>query len=180
MSNATKIVAASGGRFADRAIDRIIAGEMFHCSTLDTSLANDAAMDMVMVVPAPGLDNLYTHMSVYAACGGDADFYFYEGCVYSGGTPKATPNHKRYSDKVWRGTMLDGPTISSTGIELLAQFLPGGSGGNAIGGDGGFDMEWGLKPSTNYLLRIVNRSGQAQRASIGCSHYEAERIPDRS
>lgn len=167
----------TGNKFPDSPQARIHQGRMFHCSHLESAVADDGFVQMVMTTP-DATD--YTHMTVYAACGGNAIFSFHEGATFTGGTALATPNQKRYSTATWRGTMTSQPdTVPNTGTQLLIQFLPGGSGGNAIGAGTEFNAEWALKPSTNYLIRLQNVSGQTQYGSIGCSHYASTVLGDR-
>lgn len=147
---------------------------MYHCSLSSASLADGASLDMIIVTPASD----YPHMKIEAACGGDAELLLYEGVVYSGGNLEAVPNHKRYSDNVWAGTVLSGATVSDPGTQLSVQFMPGGRGGQASGAGADFDNEWVLKNGTAYLVRLTNRAGQAKRASLGCSHYSAPQMAD--
>lgn len=55
------------------------------------------------------------------------------------------------------------PTVTNVGNLLDNELLAGILGGAASG------EHWDLKPSTNYLIRIINRAGSAQSMSIAAT-----------
>ncbi len=153
---------------------RLHRGTMYHCSALTSTLGDGVNFQMSLTTP----DDDRPHMIIEAACGGDADLLFYEGATVSAGMIEDVPNHKRTSSNVWGGVMRVSPTVTDAGTLLSSQFMPGGSHSQAVGSAQTFGLEWVLKPSTTYLIRMTNRSGSAQRASIGCDHYSSPLIAD--
>lgn len=168
------LLGASGRRIADDPHSRVHQGVMYHCSAINASVASDANFDMLITTPADD----YIHMIIEAASGGLSEVRFYEGAAFSGGTPEAVMNVKRTSTREWGGTMVTAPTVSDVGTLLSAQVMPGGVKNQAVGGDASFSIEWICKVSTNYLIRLTNRSGGATRMSIGCNHYSSPLIAD--
>ena len=64
------------------------------------------------------------------------------------------------------------PTVNADGVRIDHQFIPGGTGGQTIGGSGGERNEWIFAPSTIYVFRLTNRSGNVQPASLAIEWYE--------
>jgi hypothetical protein len=149
-------------------------GRMWHCSTSSASLADGDSLDMI-ISPPPGD---FIGMLLEGACGGDAEFLFYEGVVFTGGSVETVYNLKRTVNRQWRGTMTTGATVSSPGTLLSTQFLPGGQKNQAAGASGTIELPWILNVNKVYLVRLTNRAGGAKRASIGCNHYSSPFIPD--
>lgn len=139
----------------------------YHVENGGTPLANGANLDIVFAA-GPGTT---PHMTVAAFCGGDAEFFLYEGATSTGGTPFVPHYRNRTVAASSNVAMVIKPTITSTGTELLEEFLPGGTKKKA-GGGGGEALEWVLSPLTNYLLRLTNISGSAQIAELSLEWYE--------
>lgn len=142
-------------------------GRMWHCSVSSASLADNASLDMI-ISPTPG-DVI--GMLIEAACGGDAELGFYEDVVFTGGDVETVYNLNRTVGGQWGGIMRTGATVSNAGTLLSFQFLPGGQKNQATGAAGSIDLPWILNPNKHYMIRLTNRAGAAERASIGCDHY---------
>ena len=167
---------AIGEWVCDDPHSRVHQGAMWHCSVLASSVADGASLDMVITAPAGD----FPHMTLEAACGGSAELQFYEGTISSSGTVETIYNHKRTSSATWAGDIRTNPTIlsSNLGTLLTVQYMPGGSKSQAVGSGQTFDLEWIIRNDVSYLLRLTNRSGSTQRASIGCNHYSCPRLAD--
>lgn len=116
--------------------------------------------------------SVYAHLIAMGACGGDAELALYEAPDISAGTPVTPLNHNRISTHVSTVTVVRDPTVNDTGDLLDMLLVPGGTGGNAIGSTGNQREEWILAPATVYLVRIINRAGNAQPASLKAEWYE--------
>ncbi len=64
------------------------------------------------------------------------------------------------------------PTVTSAGNQLYITLLPGGARNQATGGTARPGTERVLRTNTNYLLRLTNRAGGNQPASLGIQWYE--------
>jgi hypothetical protein len=171
-----RVRAAGDGQLvtADAALAQVDSGFMYHCSSLNASLANDASFDMAITNPADD----YIHMIVEAAGSGTSELYLYEGTAFTGGNAETVFNLKRTSTRLWGGVMVTAPTVSDVGTLLSVQVMPGGARNQASGGSASFSLKWICKAGTNYMVRLTNRSGGAVRASIGCNHYSSGLIAD--
>lgn len=114
------------------------------------------------------------HMVWDIGAGGDAEVFHYEGVTTSdNGTLALQANTNRLSVNTAVTIIYHTPTISNLGTQLPPNsYLPGGTGGNAGGGTRDHDVEWILKKNTKYLLRVTNRSGQAQPIGTILQWYE--------
>ena len=132
-------------------------------------LASLASIDIVMASPA----GVFPHVMVDGMCLGDAELYFYEGASTTGGTLFTPINRNRnYAiSNPSQVAMVINPTVNSTGTEIDAQIIPGGSGKKSGGGTGA-TLEYVLKPLTNYLFRLTNVNGTAHAAFLTLEWYE--------
>ena len=130
-------------------------------------LANGDSINIVLAA-GPGVT---PHMTVGSFCGGDSEFFLYEGATSTGGTSFTPVRRNRTIATPSDVAMVINPTITSTGTELFEEFLPGGTKKKA-GGGGGDSLEYVLAPLTNYLIRLTNVSGSAQIAELMLEWYE--------
>ena len=132
-------------------------------------IADNANADILIQVGANRLHAVWN-----LSCGGNSETYFYEGTTFSAaGTAITAYNQNRSSAKTSLSTFTHTPTVTLVGTELIAEFLPGGTKDAGSGGSGEtFVREIDLAPSTDYLIRITNRSGAIQMASIHIEFYE--------
>ena len=131
--------------------------------------------DNATIVLAIRPSTKYLHFQAFCALGGDAELEFYSGStVTADGTLMMPNNHNialqatHLSDAVVR---LD-PTVTVVGALRDNFLVPGGTGGNSIGGDGNQRDEWIIPPAIWAFVRLTNRAGNAQPASLKCVWYE--------
>jgi len=92
------------------------------------------------------------------------------------GTGILSHARNRYSSVATTTLCFTGPTVTSTGTKLVETFIPGGSGGNAVGGSASSFEEWVLTDG-DYLAEIENISGNNnQIAGLTLDFYEPTRI----
>lgn len=111
------------------------------------------------------------HLIYAANCGGDSEIYMYENAVVTGGTSFTAVNRNRTSATTSASAILINPTVSSVGTELHAEFISGGVGKKAGGGDA-YASEQVLSPLTTYLFRLTNVNGTAHMAHLYLEWYE--------
>lgn len=111
------------------------------------------------------------HLIYTANCGGDAELYMYENAVVTGGTSFTAVNRNRVINTASSSAILINPTVTSVGTQLDAQFLAGGVGKKAGGGDA-YASEQVLSPLTTYLFRLTNVNGTAHMAHLYLEWYE--------
>jgi len=124
-------------------------------------LADDAALDFGIEI-----GTRHTHIVGIAACGGEAELLFYEGTEFTPGVMLAVFNRNRASDKTTDVRVWHTPAVTDVGTLLEQQFMPGGTGPRAIGGQGSQERGWALRPNENYLFRLINRSGASNPAGL--------------
>jgi len=132
-------------------------------------LATGSSIDIVLASPS----GVFPHMTVDAMCLGDAELYVYEGASTSGGTSFTPINRNRnYAiSNPSQIAMVINPTVTSVGVEIDAQLIPGGAGKKSGGGSAG-SLEYVLKPLTNYLFRLTNVNLTSHAASLQLEWYE--------
>lgn len=131
-------------------------------------VADNGTVDLLLQTGAK-----YAHLVFGVACGGDLEIALYEGTTVSNlGTPLAENNMKRYSAKTATVAVTHSPTVTLVGTLLLNRFVPGGTGPQAVGSTSRENTEWVLKASTIYLIRGINRAGNAQPMSTVAQWYE--------
>lgn len=145
-------------------------GRYFSGGCYEAALANSASLNILVQI---GASSTY-HARFAASCGGDSTLLIFEGCTFSAaGTAVTVSNHNRSSSKIFDGTVTCAPTLTTDGTQLNGTaFIPGGSRGQASGGEGGFHNEFILKVSTAYLLRITNNSGQNMKCALSFEGYQ--------
>lgn len=147
-------------------------GMMFQASyrSPDASdVADNGTLDLLVRV---GADNIHTAFEFVA--GGDAEHAIYEGTTVTDsnfGTALSENNMNRGSIITTDVQVTHTPTINSIGTLLHNMFLPGGTGGQALGASIRTGTEWILAANTTYLLRLINRAGTAQPLCIVLQWY---------
>lgn len=134
-------------------------------------IADDASIDILL--QTGGTE--YGHLTFDIASGGTAEILLYEDTIVNNvGTALAENNMKRYSANVATTTATHTPTVANVGTLLHNSLLPGGAGPgqNRTGGTVRVDTEWPLRLNTNYLIRGINRAGNAQPMSNVVQWYE--------
>lgn len=112
-----------------------------------------------------------SHLIYIANCGGDAEIYMYENSVVSGGTGFTAVRRNRTITTASQSAILINPTVTSLGTQLDGQFIAGGVGKKAGGGDA-YASEQVLSPLTTYLFRLTNVNGTAHMAHLYLEWYE--------
>jgi len=117
----------------------------------------------------------YVHLLARAGCGGDAEAELYEGTNYQVGTGTAMVERNKSrptGDGGNTAQVIRQPAINNAGVLLENEFIPGGTGPQAVGGAGTMRAEWVFARNTNYMVRITNRAGNAQPMSLAIEWYE--------
>tara|TARA_R110000772_G_scaffold21252_5_gene58606 strand:+ start:796 stop:1317 length:522 start_codon:yes stop_codon:yes gene_type:complete len=146
---------------------RIHQGTFFEVNILDLAVASAGTLDVLVRVVSSA------HMRIHAAVSADFLAEMTEAPITTlDGTPVTAFNLNRFSSRVASTLLFQAPTITDIGAPILEQqYLPGGSGGNAIGAQGSTFEEILMSPG-DYLLRLTNISGQANIGSMNIDFYE--------
>jgi len=144
-------------------------GNVYTAGHLFVSVASAAIATFLISVPAA----TYPHMIISVAALGNSLVQFYEGTTTSSdGTAVTIFNRNRNSANTSGTTLFYTPSVTADGTELAPDYIFGGSKSKAGGGEGGFDSEYVLKPSTKYLVKITNQSGAVENIIISPTWYE--------
>ncbi len=159
----------------------IHAGEGFSVYITADNLANGASRNVALTMPDTG----YVHLKFYDAWISNSQglLELYEDPhTVSGGASLIPVNRRRLGTPRISGvTVLDGATVTlnegdhnAQRLEVL-RFGGGGTGPQGrAGGDRSTDIEWVLKPSTSYVLRVTNNSSVAADIGVWIFWYEEE------
>ena len=143
-------------------------GVVYTATELDLTLAADASIELLLRVPAA----TYVHFGADAAVGSDASVWFFEDPTSTDdGSAVSRINRNRASANTSSLLVFTGPTLTGDGTKLSEGLIPGGSGGNANGGQAVSLMEWILNEG-DYLVRLTNEDGGASADSIALHWYE--------
>lgn len=153
---------------------RVHRGELFCASILIANLSSDASFDVAVT---SGL-TVATHVVPMPTLGGTFDFYVYETPTFTLGTSLAAHNQKFGSTNTLDATFVTSPTVTNAGTQRRVFELPGGSGGQAVGGSADFGAEIYLPAAGKALFRMTNVSGQSRSGSIMIFAYNTSPIPD--
>lgn len=129
-----------------------------------TGLASAASIDIAIAWPA----GIQPHAVFAYESSGPAEFYVYESPSTSGGTAMTIYRRNRVLTTASSGAAVLAPTVSSTGTEIYAEFVPAGK----AAGAGDYTFEYVLKPLTTYLFRLTNVDNQANPAELRIEWYE--------
>ena len=144
-------------------------GVMFISSTIASSVADNASIDMMIKV---GL-TVDAHAVFNTACAGESWVHLYENPTTSAdGTVLSSPNMNRCSSNLSASTVYIGPTVTTVGTHLGESFIPGGEKNRATGGQLRNATEWMLDNNNVYLFRATNKSGSAADMSLEIEFYE--------
>ena len=143
-------------------------GETFYVSRYAEDVADDASIIILLQVGA----TKEAHCTWAAACGGDAEIQVTENpTVNAAGTAMTEFNMNRHSTETATVVATHTPTVAG-GTLMPNYMVPGGSGGNAVGGTTRQNTEWVLDINSDYVIGIFNRSGQARNMSLAVQWYE--------
>jgi len=128
-------------------------------------LAAGASIDIAIAWPA----NYSAHAVFDYGGSGEAEFFVYESPTTSGGTAMTVHRRNRVITTASAAAAVLAPTVTATGTELIAEFVPANKQG---GGGQMFTFEYILKPLTTYLFRLTNVNSQAHAAHLMVEWYE--------
>lgn len=147
---------------------RLHEGRAYYCYkqyTYAAGLGAGESINIAMAFPA----GVYAHSLFGYGGSGEAEFYIYEEPTTSGGTAMTIHRRNRSLITTSSGAAVLAPTISSTGTEIFAEFVPANKQG---GGGQNYTFEFVLKPLTTYLFRLTNVNSQAHAANLMIEWYE--------
>ena len=145
-------------------------GRSFQVWYWEEDIADDGVIEILLRTSSDPAHAIYD-----VGAGGDAVASLIENpTVNAAGTALTEYNLNRTSTATANTTTFHTPTVAA-GTELVAQYLPGGAGPQAGGGQVQSDSEWVLKPNEDYVFRVTNISGQAQTLGIIVEWYEESR-----
>lgn len=130
-----------------------------------TGLAAGASINIAIAWPS----GVTPHLVIEYESPGESEFYLYEEPTTSGGTAMTINRRNRNILTASSGAAVLDPTVSATGTEIFAEFVPAGNKG---GGGATYTFEYVLKPLTTYLLRLTNVNSQAHPANLRVEWYE--------
>jgi hypothetical protein len=147
---------------------RIIQGIFYAAHIFDEALAAGGLL-MMLVRTA----DVPVHFKSVTNIGADAHFLIGEAPdLITDGTPLTPINCNRISGAVASTLLFANPTINNNGLIIEGSFLPGGSGGNAVGSTGTSGTLIVGAPNTDYLLCVENLTAQPQIANLAINFYE--------
>lgn len=128
-------------------------------------LAAGSSIDIAIAWPSG-----YTPHAVFDyGASGESEFYVYESPTTSGGTAMTINRRNRPITTASAAAAVLAPTVSATGTEIFAEFVPANKQG---GGAQAFSFEFVLKPLTTYLFRLTNVNAQPHAAHLMVEWYE--------
>lgn len=127
-------------------------------------LASAASINIAVAWPA----GIQPHAVFSYESSGPAEFFVYEEPTTSGGTAMTIYRRNRVLTASSSGAAVLAPTVSSTGTEIYAEFVPAGK----AAGCGDHTFEFVLKPLTTYLFRLTNVDNKANPAELRIEWYE--------
>ena len=138
-------------------------GFMFHASGKVDGMVNNNVDDFLIVTAASNYPHLQRMMFDFGS--GDVTVETYEGSTASAdGTPIAAFNTNRNSSNTPDLILNSAPTITDVGARLHIAWAPPTASGRGRSAQGISDVvqgeEWILAPSTKYLVRVTNNSGE--------------------
>src|SRR3990172_4115513 len=141
------------------------AGAAYSAEARDAALANAAYLSIAIKAPL----SVYVHLKHYEPWfnGDYGIFSVIEGCTIAGGST-ASRNRNWASLQEMQSTVFVGATITG-GTEIEGAFVSGGSGIldlHSFTGLRPLDIEWVLRPGTQYALKLLNNSGGNAGASL--------------
>lgn len=133
--------------------------------TYAAGLAAGSSIDIALAWPAGSLP----HAVFNYGGSGEAEFYVYEAPTTSGGAAMTIHRRNRNLITTSVAAAVLAPTVTATGTELFAEFVPANKQG---GGGQSYTFEYVLKPLTTYLFRLTNVNAQPHAAELRIEWYE--------
>lgn len=166
-SKATKIIDSDHMQVHDR--------QLLYAYEIQEALADDATIDMYLNVDSA----FEAHMRIIAGCGGDAIVTIEKYSVVPTNPLSQFIVFLRKYQKIATTaakTKIYGTVTGGTKAEVFSKGLPGGTGGNAIGGEGGNEAELIFEEGFWYHVSITNKAGTAKLASLELEFYELAEV----
>lgn len=132
------------------------------------TLTAGATYNVAITTPASGAIHLRGWL--FGANNGPCTTVLYEGSTTSGGTSVTPKNFNRLSSNTTSVTVAKGVTVSATGTALQTDLISADK--NSSGLPQTQELEWILKRSTTYVLRITNNGLQTATIDLNVSWYE--------
>ena len=139
-----------------------------HCLCRSNAALGNGSSDELRV--AVGAKEL--HVTFMMAAGGDGTGYLYETTTKTANTAVTPYCMNRNYENTLLTTATHTPGGSGDGTNLWTEFLPGGAGPKAGGGQVRQGTEWVLKPDTVYLFRFTNSAGSTKPYTFCGEMYE--------
>ena len=147
---------------ADLADMAVSMGWYYSTGHFDDSVGNNSSVD-ILIRTGSDLDMLAGMFDGVLSSGGDALLEVFQGpTLTSDGTPLTLLQLNQLSTNTPKSLAFHTPTITDPGTRLFPLFIPGGSGGVAIGGTSSPFQRLIALPGTDYLIRGTNIAGNAK------------------
>jgi len=146
-------------------------GEAFEASYKSpdgAEIADDGTLELLLVMGA----TLEAHATFIAAAVGNFELLLAEVTVGANGTALEVNNLSAVVTDPAEVRAFHTPVLPVIVRTYLDVWLPGGTGGKIKGGSTREEVEHVFAPNKLYLLRLTNRSGGAQVASLHAQWYE--------
>lgn len=150
-------------------------GECYTLSLASSTLATAAYMGYLLTTPASSKGYVHLEEAEISSGGVGAMTFTEVSTVAVGGAAAVVPvNRERNSTNTSAVSAFTntGTLTGGTTLEVAAWGTAGFVG--SIGGGGSSSLEWVLKPSTSYDIRIYNGSGAKASAEIILTWYEED------
>ena len=149
--------------------EKVHDGETYRVCTLNISVADGASMNILI---KPGTE---IHLTGVVSAEGKSYIFFYRNPTYTGGTAATIINMRDIDPNACDNCeVLINPTVSDVGDELECALLNGGSGPQSVGSEIRQGTEWNLDSNNEYLISVINVSGQVKDLNINIQWYEDE------
>lgn len=163
-------VSTNGHVITQQELDHIIYhGNAYGVGYYNAAVANGSSIDLLV-----SCDDVPLSVQLKIAGGGDCLLNLYENpTISSPGTTLTAINLNRNSTKTCGASVSHTPTVSSVGTLIYQLYAPGGTGGNASGGDASFQRGI-LKKGEEYLFRLTNISGGTKPMQISLIYFNPD------
>jgi hypothetical protein len=165
---AIEIDAGNGMVIADSGHHEIHEGMSFSAHVPVPATNNNASYDVLIKV---GTGAIHCVPTVSTSLGASWGLYAVPTTTADGAAVTVQNRHRVYHGTVGHistTTVFSAPTVTGTGTQLDGEFLGSGGAGSKSGAQSRALDEWVLKPSTNYLVRVTNLSGN--NGMVGVIH----------
>jgi hypothetical protein len=153
----------------DFAHAKIHEGVAYSVSQLFTAVTNGSFADMHIKTGT----TKETHMLVGVSAEGKGYITLYRGTTYSSlGTTLSVHNCNEFSSNTTAAHVYSAPVTTTMGTVLYQDLIPAGTSSKTVGGVSNLRAERILNTSTDYLLRVENKSTTAGDISIEFNYYE--------